>query len=66
MALQEKFRANSIDPQFLPTLSQSIFGPYLVTYPKIEHKFIADKCTFILRKFYESKGHQKRSILSSG
>lgn len=65
-ALQEKFRANSIDPQFLPTLSQSIFGPYLVTYPKIEHKFIADKCTFVLRKFYESKGHQKRNILSSG
>ncbi|KAL3122895.1 hypothetical protein niasHT_010295 [Heterodera trifolii] len=64
--LQEKFRTNSLDPQFLPTLTQSVFGPYLVTYAKIEHKFIADKCTFTLRKFYESKGHQKRSILSSG
>ncbi|KAL7071210.1 hypothetical protein ACQ4LE_009488 [Meloidogyne hapla] len=65
-ALRSLFPANSVDPQFLPTLSQSIFGPFLVTYSKIEHKFIADKCTFILRKFYESKGHQKRSILSSG
>ncbi|CAK5089453.1 unnamed protein product [Meloidogyne enterolobii] len=65
-ALRSLFPTNSVDPQFLPTLSQSIFGPFLVTYSKIEHKFIAEKCTFILRKFYESKGHQKRSILSSG
>lgn len=65
-ALQDTFRGSSIDPQFLPTLRQSIFGPYLVTYTKIEHKFIADRCSFVLKKFYESKGHQKRNILSSG
>uniref|UniRef100_A0A915DYX2 Exocyst complex component 5 n=1 Tax=Ditylenchus dipsaci TaxID=166011 RepID=A0A915DYX2_9BILA len=61
----QKFKSDS-DPQFLPTLVRSVFGPYLVTYSKIEKKFIYDQCTAILNRFYDSKGHQKRNIHAGG
>lgn len=60
-SLHDKFKSEA-DPQYLTTLVNSIFGPYLVTYARIEQKFIYDQCDAILRKFYESKGHQKKNI----
>ncbi|KAI1714258.1 exocyst complex component sec10 domain-containing protein [Ditylenchus destructor] len=68
LKLQAKLQLfkSDADPQFLPTLVRSVFGPYLVTYSNIEKKFIYDQCTGILQRFYESKGHQKRNIHSGG
>ncbi|CAD5221509.1 unnamed protein product [Bursaphelenchus okinawaensis] len=54
------------DQQFITTLIQSLFNPYLKEYPEIEERFINEQCQSILNSYYENKGHQKRNLSAGG
>ena len=47
------------DHLFLSNLTKTIFTKYLETYINIESRYLNDKCTIYLQRFYESRGHQK-------
>ncbi|VDM41052.1 unnamed protein product [Toxocara canis] len=60
------FKVGASDPHFLPTLVHSVFARYLETYPKYEKQFLCEQCKNILNRFYDSKGHHKKQIMSGG
>jgi len=59
-----KFNLGS-DHLFLANLTKTIFRGYLENYINIECKFLNDRCTMILQRYYEKKGHQKK-VLKGG
>ncbi|CAD5227094.1 unnamed protein product [Bursaphelenchus xylophilus] len=61
----QRYQSES-DQQFIQTLLQSLFTPYLKVYPEIEERFINEQCQSILSRFYESKGHTKRNLSAGG
>ena len=56
-----KFNVGS-DHLFLSNLTKTIFRGYLETYINIESRYLNEKCTIYLQRFYESRGHQKKKV----
>ncbi|GAB6031799.1 hypothetical protein CHUAL_010201 [Chamberlinius hualienensis] len=54
------------DAFFLSKISKRIFESYLESYRSIEINYLKDKCSSILQRYYDSKNHQKKQILSGG
>ena len=54
-----KFNLGS-DHLFLTNLTKDIFRGYLDNYINIECRYLNERCTLILRRYYEKKGHQKK------
>jgi len=52
------------DSNFLRKLTKGIFEPFLGSYMDKEEKFLTDKATFILQRFYDSKNHTKKPMQS--
>ena len=50
------------DHSFLSNLTKTIFRGYLETYINIESRYLNEKCTVYLQRFYESRGHQKKKV----
>lgn len=59
---QELSQYNKSNDEFdiVSKLSQKIFKPHLSTYIETEAKVLDQKCAIELKKFYESKNHQKK------
>ncbi len=53
------------DQLFLTNLTQTIFRGYLDSYINIESRFLNERCTQILQRYYASKGHQKKASASA-
>ena len=51
------------DYVFLSNLTKTIFRSYLESYINIESRFLNDKCTAYLQRYYESLGHQKVKLV---
>ena len=51
------------DHLFLSNLTKTIFRGYLETYINIESRYLNEKCTIYLQRFYESRGHQKKKTV---
>jgi len=49
----------SSDAVFLSNQTKTIFKSYLESYINIESRFLNEKCTSYLQRYYESLGHQK-------
>ena len=56
-----KFNLGS-DHLFLANLTKTIFRGYLENYINDEMRFLNERCTLILQRYYEKKGHQKKTI----
>ena len=56
-----KFNLGS-DHLFLSNLTKTIFRGYLDNYINIECRFLNDRSTLILQRYYEKKGHQKKAL----
>lgn len=56
-----KFNLGS-DHLFLSNLTKTIFRNYLDTYINIECRHLNDRCSVILQRYYDKKGHQKKQI----
>lgn len=56
-----KFNMGS-DHLFLTNLTKTIFRGYLENYINVECRFLNDRCALILQRYYEKKGHQKKSL----
>ena len=54
------------DQQFLSKLTKDIFARYLDSYISSESFYLNDRSTSLLRRYYDSKGHQRKNITSSG
>ena len=54
------------DHLFLSNLTKIIFRNYLETYINIENRYLNDRCTEILKRYYDKKGHQKKANLTGG
>ncbi|CAH1793026.1 unnamed protein product [Owenia fusiformis] len=54
------------DSTFLTKITKNIFHRYLETYIGLEIKFLRDRCTAVLQRYYENKGHQKKNIQTGG
>jgi hypothetical protein len=54
------------DHLFLSNLTKTIFRGYLETYINIESRYLNEKCTIYLQRFYESRGHQKKKVAGMG
>ena len=54
------------DQQFLSKLTKDIFARYLDSYINIESKYLNDRSKSLLTRYYDSKGHQRKNISSSG
>ena len=54
------------DHLFLSNLTKTIFRGYLETYINIESRYLNEKCTIYLQRFYESRGHQKKKGVGIG
>ena len=54
------------DQQFLSKLTKDIFARYLDTYIQMESNYLNSRSQALLRRYYESKGHQRKNISSSG
>ncbi len=50
------------DQLFLTNLTSTIFRGYLDSYINIECRFLNDKCSQLLQRYYASKGHQKKQF----
>ena len=48
-----------VDHVFLSNQTKAIFRTYLDSYINIEARFLNDKCTSYLQRYYEGLGHQK-------
>jgi hypothetical protein len=55
----------ALDHQFLTRISRHIFARYLDDYVIAETTCLRDKCSQLLRRYYESKNHQKRPTASA-
>ena len=51
--------SSSVDHVFLSNQTKAIFRTYLDSYINIEARFLNDKCTSYLQRYYEGLGHQK-------
>ena len=51
--------STSVDHVFLSNQTKAIFRTYLDSYINIEARFLNDKCTSYLQRYYEGLGHQK-------
>merc|ERR1719361_1508985 len=58
-----KFNLGS-DHLFLSNLTNTIFRKYLDNYINIESRHLNDRCSIILHRYYEKKGHTKKSVNS--
>ena len=58
-----KFNLGS-DHLFLTNLTNTIFRKYLDNYINIESRHLNDRCSIILHRYYEKKGHTKKSVTS--
>jgi len=54
------------DQQFLSKLTKDIFARYLDSYIQMESNYLNSRSQALLRRYYESKGHQRKNISSSG
>jgi len=54
------------DQLFLSKLTKDIFARYLDSYINIESRYLNDRSKTVLTRYYESKGHQRKNISSSG
>ncbi len=54
------------DREYLKALIRALFAKYIDSYMSIEKKYLKEQCANLLQKFYESKGHQKRTIQTGG
>jgi len=54
------------DQMFLSKLTKDIFSRYLDSYINIESRYMNDRSKTVLTRYYESKGHQRKNITSSG
>uniref|UniRef100_A0A5S6QY35 Exocyst complex component 5 n=1 Tax=Trichuris muris TaxID=70415 RepID=A0A5S6QY35_TRIMR len=55
---------NCPDKDFRTALIGSVFSKYLADYIKKETAYLREQCKFALQKFYDSKGHTKRTGFS--
>ncbi|KAK6639613.1 hypothetical protein RUM43_007886 [Polyplax serrata] len=54
------------DASYLNKLTKGVFHKHLDFYMSMESKCLDEKCNLILRRYYESKNHQKKVIQSGG
>ena len=54
------------DQSFLSKLVKNIFQRYLDSYTSLEVRSMKERNALLLKKFYESKNHQKRVINTGG
>ncbi|KAK2162172.1 hypothetical protein LSH36_102g02090 [Paralvinella palmiformis] len=54
------------DTTYLTKLTKQIFSKYLDTYIHDETRFLRDRCSLILQRYFESKNHQKKNVQSGG
>lgn len=54
------------DSAFLSRLTKSIFQSHLDTYYNVEMRYLKEKYSFFLQKYYASVEHQKKQIQSGG
>jgi len=54
------------DQSFLSKLVKSIFQRYLESYISLEIRCTKERSAYIVKKFYESKNHQKKQINTGG
>ena len=54
------------DQLFLSKLTKDIFARYLDSYINIESRYLNDRSKTVLTRYYESKGHQRKNISSTG
>ncbi|CAB0002503.1 unnamed protein product [Nesidiocoris tenuis] len=59
------FKLGSED-SYLSKLTHTVFQQYLNSYIGQERQWVSDKCSRILKKFYDSKAHQKKQVPSGG
>ncbi|CAB4055796.1 EXOC5 [Lepeophtheirus salmonis] len=57
-----RFNLGGSDHLFLTNLNKGLFKRYLETYISTQCKFLNDRCARILQKYYEAKGHTKKSL----
>eukprot|EP00095_Tigriopus_kingsejongensis_P004470 maker-scaffold168_size293125-snap-gene-1.75 protein:Tk04470 transcript:maker-scaffold168_size293125-snap-gene-1.75-mRNA-1 annotation:"exocyst complex component 5" len=50
------------DHKFLANLTKKIFQSYLSTYIANECRYLNEKCTIILQRYYQGLGHQKKHL----
>lgn len=60
-----KFKMGS-DPAFLKKLTRQIFSKHLDPYLSIETRYLKDKCTSVLNRYYDSRNHHKRQFQFGG
>ncbi|GAB1597556.1 exocyst complex component 5-like [Argonauta hians] len=60
-----KFKLSN-DSSFLNKQTKSIFHKHLEAYIGHEIKFLHDRCSLLLQRYYNSKNHQKKKIQSGG
>ncbi|KAK2157907.1 hypothetical protein NP493_1841g00023 [Ridgeia piscesae] len=54
------------DSSFLTKVTKNIFSRYLEDYISIECRFLKERCTAVLQRYYDSRHHQKKNIQSGG
>lgn len=54
------------DNLYLTKLSKTIFLPHLEAYINFETKYLNERCTAHLQRYYEGKEHQKKVMQSGG
>ncbi|KAK6182191.1 hypothetical protein SNE40_009929 [Patella caerulea] len=54
------------DSSLLSKLTKGIFQSHLDNYIEFETRYLRDRCTILLHRYYESKEHQKKQIQSGG
>ncbi|KAJ8308969.1 hypothetical protein KUTeg_013843 [Tegillarca granosa] len=54
------------DSLFLSKLTKSVFLKHLEAYIGIETKYLKERCSSHLQRYYESRDHQKKHIQSGG
>ncbi|KAI0217580.1 Exocyst complex component 5 [Lamellibrachia satsuma] len=54
------------DSSFLNKVTKNIFSRYLEDYISIECRFLKERCTAVLQRYYDSRHHQKKNIQSGG
>lgn len=60
-----KFKLGN-DSAFLSKQTKCIFQRHLDAYISHEIKFLHDRCSLMLQRYYDSKNHQKKQIQSGG
>ena len=54
------------DQQFLSKLTKDIFARYLDSYIQVESLYLNNRSSSLLSRYYDSKGHQRKNISSTG